>query len=61
MLPNSKFEYRNPKQIRMTEIRNRFRTLENSDFEFVSNFGFRASDFRKNHLEITIRNHLLKR
>jgi hypothetical protein len=56
-----KFEYQSTycfqgvsrKQIRMTKIQmtetlqKLFRTLENSDFGFVSDFGFRASNFTR--------------
>jgi len=48
---NPKSEIRNPKQIRMTKIQisklwwHKPVHFENSDFEFVSDFGFRISDF----------------
>lgn len=44
---NSKSEYRNTKQSRMTKIQNTERLFEygNSDFESVSDFGFSISDF----------------
>jgi len=54
MRPNPKSEYRNPKQTQMTKIRNEFRKFENSNFEFVSDFGFRASNLTKNHLEFAV-------
>lgn len=48
---NQKFEYQNPKQIRMTKTQ-MFKSrqlfvlsFENLNFVFVSDFGFRASDF----------------
>jgi hypothetical protein len=49
--PNPKFEYRNPKQARMTQTQNSKRTrlcasvsiIGALSFGFVSNFGFRAS------------------
>ncbi len=45
---NSKFEILNPKQIRNSKTSNskRFGELENSDLRFVSDFGFRISDFK---------------
>jgi len=54
MRPNPKSEYRNPKQTQMTKIRNEFRKLENSNFEFVSDFGFRALNITKDHLDIGV-------
>jgi len=39
----------------MTKIRNAFGAFESSDFEFVSDFEFRASNLAKNHLNIAVR------
>lgn len=39
---NSKFEYRNPKQIQKTKLKD----SKHSDLNTVSNFGFRASDLK---------------
>ena len=57
-IKNPKFEYRNSKQIQMTKMqmiktkkkdrivsRCLVLNFEHLDFEFVSDFGFRASDF----------------
>jgi len=55
MRPNPKFEYRNTKQTQTTEPRKKFRKLENSDFEFVSDSGIRASNITKDHLDIGVR------
>jgi hypothetical protein len=45
---NPSFEYRNPKQIRISKIQNAETPLSGTfeiwSFEFVSSFGFRASD-----------------
>jgi hypothetical protein len=40
---NTKYETRNPKQIQTSKTPNSFSAW---DFEFVSDFGFRASDFK---------------
>ncbi|OHB73228.1 MAG: hypothetical protein A2Z25_03290 [Planctomycetes bacterium RBG_16_55_9] len=65
-MKNQKFEIRNPKQIRnsnipMTKIpmvigiaqrREPFGTFEFLSFDIVSKFGFRASDFRASRFRI---------
>jgi hypothetical protein len=53
MLGNPQFEARNPKEIRNSKIRNKLHQTSGflhcfclfCDFEFPSDFGFRASDF----------------
>jgi len=46
-IPNSKHETRNSKQIQMSQLGERFLFIgfENLDFEFVSDFDIRISDF----------------
>ena len=51
-MENTKFEYRNPKQIRISNDRNSKRVwvIWNLDFEIISDFGFRASDLQNRRL-----------
>ena len=55
-MKNSKSEIRNPKQIQITKIQNskRFWLFEHLNFEFVSNLGFRISDFRRRRAGFTL-------
>jgi hypothetical protein len=43
---NSNIEILNKVEYQMTKIQNMFRTLENLNFVIVSDFEFRASNFR---------------
>ena len=48
----SKFEARNPKQIRNSNDQNKILSFEHLKFEFVSNFEFRTSDLESSFTRI---------